>query len=71
MGALQFVRGTNKIHTMYFDSSGEIIKACKKLGILKESSRPGVPQSNDKVERTNLDILEGTRTSMTHAGFPE
>eukprot|EP00972_Heterocapsa_arctica_P047572 7017473-Heterocapsa_arctica.AAC.1 len=23
------------------------------------------------IERTNLDILEGTRTSLIHAGFPE
>eukprot|EP00972_Heterocapsa_arctica_P089954 13270973-Heterocapsa_arctica.AAC.1 len=71
MGALQFFRGTNNIQTMYSDSSGKIIKACKKLGILRESSRPRVPQSNAKVERTNLDIFEGTRTSMIHAGFPE
>eukprot|EP00972_Heterocapsa_arctica_P069565 10277683-Heterocapsa_arctica.AAC.1 len=71
MGALQFFRGTYKIHTMYSDSSGEMIKACKKLRILRESSRPGVPQSNAKVERTNLDILLGTRTSMIHTGFPE
>eukprot|EP00972_Heterocapsa_arctica_P012630 1856788-Heterocapsa_arctica.AAC.1 len=62
MGALQFFRGTYKIHTMYSDSSGEIIKACKKLGIFRESRRPGVPQSNAQIERTNLDILEGTRT---------
>eukprot|EP00972_Heterocapsa_arctica_P024860 3666629-Heterocapsa_arctica.AAC.1 len=41
------------------------------MGILRESSRPGVPQSNAKIERTNLDILEGTRTSMIHPGFPE
>eukprot|EP00972_Heterocapsa_arctica_P056169 8287170-Heterocapsa_arctica.AAC.1 len=71
MGALHFFRGTYKIHTLYSDSSREIIKACKKLGILREPSRPGVPQSNAKVERTNLDIIEGTRTSMIHAGFPE
>eukprot|EP00972_Heterocapsa_arctica_P086875 12807260-Heterocapsa_arctica.AAC.2 len=71
MAELQFFRGTYKIQTMYPDSSGEIIKACEKLRILRESSRPGIPQSNDKIERTNLDILEGTRTSMIHAGFPE
>eukprot|EP00972_Heterocapsa_arctica_P060637 8946423-Heterocapsa_arctica.AAC.1 len=71
MVALQFFRGTYKFQTMYSESSGEIIKACKKLRILRESSRPGVPQSNAKIERTNLDILEGTRTSMIHAGFPE
>eukprot|EP00972_Heterocapsa_arctica_P056172 8287751-Heterocapsa_arctica.AAC.1 len=43
MGALQFFRGTYTIHAMYSDSSGEIL-ACKQLGILGESSRPGVPQ---------------------------
>eukprot|EP00972_Heterocapsa_arctica_P060933 8987532-Heterocapsa_arctica.AAC.1 len=39
------------------------------MGILHEPSRPGVPQSNAVIERS--DILEGTRTSMIHAGFPE
>eukprot|EP00972_Heterocapsa_arctica_P046209 6816662-Heterocapsa_arctica.AAC.1 len=69
--ALQFFQGTYNIKTMYSDNSGEIIKACKKLRILREASRPSVPQNNAKIERTNLDILEGTRTSMIHAGFPE
>eukprot|EP00972_Heterocapsa_arctica_P029120 4283122-Heterocapsa_arctica.AAC.1 len=50
MTALQFFRGTYTIQAMYSDSSGEIIKACKKLRILRESSRPGVPQSNAKIE---------------------
>eukprot|EP00972_Heterocapsa_arctica_P002488 359621-Heterocapsa_arctica.AAC.1 len=40
MAALQFFRGTYNIQTMYSDNSGEIIKACKKLRILRESSRP-------------------------------
>eukprot|EP00972_Heterocapsa_arctica_P023771 3503393-Heterocapsa_arctica.AAC.1 len=44
MVALQLFRGTYNIQTMYSDSSGEIIKACKKLRVLRESSRPGVPQ---------------------------
>eukprot|EP00972_Heterocapsa_arctica_P081721 12044809-Heterocapsa_arctica.AAC.1 len=41
MGALQFFKGSYNIRTMYSDNSGEIIKACKRLGILRESSRPG------------------------------
>eukprot|EP00972_Heterocapsa_arctica_P086783 12792878-Heterocapsa_arctica.AAC.1 len=56
---------------MYSDNSGEIIKASKKLRILREPSQPGVPESNAKIERTNLDVLEGMRTSMIHASFPE
>eukprot|EP00972_Heterocapsa_arctica_P048722 7179958-Heterocapsa_arctica.AAC.1 len=38
--ALQLFQGTLKIKTMYSDNSGEIIKACKKLRILREPSRP-------------------------------
>jgi hypothetical protein len=69
--ALQFFQGIHKIVVMYSDNAGEIIRACANLGILHESARPGVPQSNAVIERTNLDILEGTRTAMIHAGFPE
>eukprot|EP00972_Heterocapsa_arctica_P045467 6711453-Heterocapsa_arctica.AAC.1 len=65
--ALRHFRGAKTIRTMYSDNSCEIINACKQLGILREASRPGVPQSNAKIERTKLDILEGTRTSMIHA----
>eukprot|EP00972_Heterocapsa_arctica_P112955 16434634-Heterocapsa_arctica.AAC.1 len=49
----------------------DTIVALHRLGILREPSRPGVPQSNAKIVRTNLDILEGTRTTMIHAGLPE
>eukprot|EP00972_Heterocapsa_arctica_P047532 7011461-Heterocapsa_arctica.AAC.1 len=41
---LQFFQGTYNIKTMYSDNSGEIIKSCKKLKILREPSRPGVPE---------------------------
>eukprot|EP00972_Heterocapsa_arctica_P006734 984478-Heterocapsa_arctica.AAC.1 len=41
---LQFFQGAYNIKTMYSDNSGEIIKACKKLKILREPSRPGVPE---------------------------
>eukprot|EP00972_Heterocapsa_arctica_P027740 4079384-Heterocapsa_arctica.AAC.1 len=58
--ALIFFQGAKTISMMYSDSSGEIIQACNDLGILHESSRPSVPQSNAVIERTNLDIIEGT-----------
>ena len=38
---------------------------------MHEKSRAGVPQINSVIERTNLDILEGTRTTLICAGFPE
>eukprot|EP00972_Heterocapsa_arctica_P094782 13978310-Heterocapsa_arctica.AAC.1 len=68
--ALSDFRGQKTIRCMYSDSSGEIIQACSDLGILHGPSRPGVPQSNAMIERTN-DILETTRTSLIQAGFPE
>eukprot|EP00972_Heterocapsa_arctica_P028566 4202770-Heterocapsa_arctica.AAC.1 len=44
--ALRYFRGAKTIKCMYSDSSGEIISACEELGILHQSSRPSVPQSN-------------------------
>eukprot|EP00972_Heterocapsa_arctica_P047654 7028038-Heterocapsa_arctica.AAC.1 len=58
--ALSYLRVQKTIRCMYSDSSGEIIQACSDFGILHEPSRPVVPQSNALIERTNLDILEGT-----------
>eukprot|EP00972_Heterocapsa_arctica_P111712 16427681-Heterocapsa_arctica.AAC.1 len=69
--ALRYFRGNRTIQCIYSDSSGEIIRACEEMDFLHEPSRPGVPQSNAVIERTNLDILEGTRASVIHAGFPE
>eukprot|EP00972_Heterocapsa_arctica_P042995 6339065-Heterocapsa_arctica.AAC.1 len=69
---LRYFQGLrDTISCIYSDSAGEIIQACGDLGILHDASRPGVPQSNAVIERTNLDILEGTRTSLIHAGLPE
>eukprot|EP00972_Heterocapsa_arctica_P056160 8285863-Heterocapsa_arctica.AAC.1 len=58
--ALTYFRGQKTMSMMYSDSSGDTIQACKDSGVLHESSRPGVPESNAMIERTNLDILEGT-----------
>ena len=39
-------RGARKIESMYSEHSGEVASACKKLGILHETSAPYVPQTN-------------------------
>ena len=63
--------GNTKVEIFYSDNAPELVLACKNLGIVHELSLPGVPQNNSIVERTNLDILEGTRTCLVCAGFPQ
>ena len=59
------------VKSLYSDNSRELKKACRALRIHREPSLPGVPQSNSKIERTNLDVLEGTRTALVQAGLPD
>ena len=68
---LQYFMGGGRIKTFYSDKSPELRKVCKTLGIIYEHSQPGRPQNNSIAERTDLDILEGTRTALINAGFPE
>ena len=63
--------GNAKVEVFYSDNAPELKLACRNLGIVHELSLPGVPQNNAMVERTNLDILEGTRTCLVCAGFPQ
>ena len=63
--------GNHEVGRLYSDNAPELELACTTLGILQETSRAGVPQNNAVIERTNLDILEGTRTTLISAGFPE
>ena len=56
--------GDKKVEVFYSDNAPELKLACNNLGIVHELSLPGVPQNNAMVERTNLDILEGTRTCL-------
>ena len=71
--ALRHFAGENaaKVGCVYTDNSGELKKACRMMRVNREPSQPGVPQSNAKIERTNLDVLEGTRTALVQAGLPE
>ena len=56
--------------SMYSDGSGEIKLACRSVGILHDTSQPGVPQTNALIERTNQMILTKTIVAMLEAGLP-
>ena len=61
----------DKVEVFYSDNAPELKLACNNLGIVHELSSPGVPQNNAVVERTNLDVLEGTRTCLVCSGLPQ
>ena len=69
--ALRYFFGDNAVGRFYSDSAPELGLSCTTLGIVHEKSRAGVPQNISIIERTNLDILEGIRTTLICAGFPE
>ena len=71
LGSSLVTRKWKKVEVFYSDNAPEPKLACKNLGIFHELSLPGVPQNNAMVERTNLDVLEGTRTCLVCAGLPQ
>ena len=68
--ALRYFFGNNAVGRFYSDNAPELELACTTLGIVHETSRAGVPQNNSIIERANLDILEGIRTTLICAGLP-
>ena len=69
--ALRYFFGNNVVNSFYSDNAPELGRACTTLGTVHGKSRAGAPQNNSVIERTNLDILEGTRTTLICAGYPE
>ena len=69
--ALRYLFGNNPVGRFYSGNAPELELACTILGIVHERSRAGAPQNNSIVERANLDILEGIRTTLICAGFTE
>ncbi len=45
-------------------------EVCKLKRIIPETSQLGVPQTSGIIERTNQDIVVGTRTLLAQAGLP-
>ena len=67
---LRTLAGNKTIHKLYDDRSGAINKALKTLVRMLQGSQPGVPQTNAVAERTNRDVLAGTRPLLLAAGHP-
>ncbi len=59
-----------KIEVLYTDRAPVFDQVCKLEKILPEHSQPGVPQTNGIIERTNQDIVVGTRALLAQAGLP-
>ena len=62
--------GMRKCGVMYSDNANEIKNASERLKISPHTSQPGMPQNNAVAERTNQDMLAGTRTNLEQAGVP-
>ncbi len=58
------------VKQLYSDGADEIVSACRAEGILPDTSQPGHPENNALIERTNQDIIHGTRTLLFQAGLP-
>jgi hypothetical protein len=69
-GALQHFIGTRKVKLCYTDGSGELKHACRRLGISRDVSDPGIPATNGIIERTVGIVKQGARTTLIRAGFP-
>jgi hypothetical protein len=67
---IKFFTGRRKIQQIYSDNAPEFLKAVKMLGIVHETSAPGVPQTNGIIERSNQLLIGGTVTSLIAAGLP-
>ena len=67
---LQHFAGTRKIETVYSDNAPELLKSSELMLITHETSQPGVPHTNSKIERCNQLIQGGVVTSLIEAGMP-
>ena len=53
----------------YSDNAPELIRAARECGWPKDTSTPGVPENNGVAENAVKYVLNGTRTTLLHAGF--
>ena len=64
-----FIGPKEKVSLLYTDASRELHAAARTLGICKDRSTPGRPQSNGLAEAKVRKVLQGTRTVLEHAGM--
>ena len=68
--ALKKFRGTDHIELIYADGGTSIVSSTAELKISMETSTPGDPQNNGRIERSNGVILAHSRTRLVQAGLP-
>ena len=69
--ALQhFLGPEGKFGQFYSDAARELYAAAKAMGLNRDHSTQGRPQSNGVAENKVRKVLEGTRTLLDHAGLP-
>ena len=68
---LDYLRGDLSIRRMHSDSAGDIIKACRRLGIVHERATPGHKNSNAIIEQQNGELEADVRVMLFEAGAPD
>jgi len=66
-----FEGGKRCAQLFYSDNAPELCAAADTMGWPHERATPGRPATNGVAERTVRSVLNGTRASLLHAGFPE
>jgi hypothetical protein len=64
-----FIGPKETVKMFYTDAARELHSAAKTLGLCRDCSTPGRPESNGLAEAKVRKVLQGTRTIMEHAGM--
>lgn len=67
---LTFIDPRKKPLLIYSDNAGGIQNAVARLGVPWETSQPGVPRNNSRIERQNQLLLDGIRSLLSQSGLP-
>ena len=66
----QFLGPKGRFGQFYSDAAAELFAAAKTMGLNRDSSTQGRPESNGLAENKVRKVLEGSRTVLDHAGLP-
>ena len=68
--AIKHFTGSEKVNQYYSDSSKQIMRAVRTLGINHEHSQPGVSRSNGIIEALVGSLCDAVRAALVTAGLP-